>query len=66
MITLHPEIIRKNGKEQSVIPPYQEYVAMCELLEDVQDLADLDEARLREGDAPTIPFEEVKLGLGIE
>ncbi len=66
MITLHPEIIRKNGKEESVILPYQEYVAICELLEDARDLADLDEARLREGDAPTIPFEEVKRRLGIE
>ena len=66
MISLHPEILRKNGKEEFVVLPYEEYVAICELLEDAQDLMDLNEAKQKEGSAPTIPLDEVKRRLGIE
>jgi hypothetical protein len=34
MIQLHPEFLKKNGKREFVVLPYDEFVAVQELLED--------------------------------
>jgi hypothetical protein len=65
MIELHPEVLKKNGVNEFVILPYEEFVALQKLLEDAQDLADLREAVREEGDAPSISLEEMKADLGI-
>ena len=66
MLTLHPEMIKKNGNEDFVVLPYKEYLALCKLAEDAQDLSDLEEAREKEGHLPDIPMQEVRRRLGIE
>jgi PHD/YefM family antitoxin component YafN of YafNO toxin-antitoxin module len=45
MIELHPEILKKNGKSEFVVLPYEEYEALQELLADYQDLMDLRDAK---------------------
>lgn len=65
MIQLHPEVLKKNGVNEFVILPYDEFVALQELLADGQDLKDLREAIRVEGGAPTISLEELKAELGV-
>ncbi|MGA9377737.1 MAG: type II toxin-antitoxin system prevent-host-death family antitoxin, partial [Phormidium sp.] len=37
MIQLHPEYLSKNGKKVFVVLPYEEFQALQELLEDLED-----------------------------
>lgn len=59
MIELHPEIVEKDGKKQFVILRYEEFVAIQQALADADDLAALRSAKKDEGDAPTIPLDQV-------
>ena len=65
MIELHPEVLKKNGVNEFVILPYDEFVALQRLLAGAQDLADLREAVRAEGTAPSISLEELKADLGV-
>lgn len=65
MIELHPEVLKKNGVNQFVILPYEEFIALQKILTDAQDLADLREAVREEADAPSISLEELRADLGI-
>ena len=49
---LHPQIIEKNGAKESVVLPYQEFIALREWIEDMEDLLELREAKRAEGDVP--------------
>ena len=62
---LHPEVLKKNGVNEFVILPYDEFVALQQLLVDAQDLIDLRKAVAAERDAPTISLEELKTELGV-
>jgi len=62
---LHPEVLKKNGVNEFVILPYDEFVALQQLLADAEDLVDLRQAVASEKDAPTISLEELKTELGI-
>lgn len=64
MIELHPEVLKKNGVNEFVILPYDEFVALQKLLAAAEDLTDLREAVRVEGAAPTISLEELKAELG--
>ncbi|MBN1346470.1 MAG: type II toxin-antitoxin system Phd/YefM family antitoxin [Phycisphaerae bacterium] len=66
MIKLHPEILRKNGKEEFVILPYEEFVALQEVLADVEDLLDLREAKPEDEGEPSIPLAEVRRQFGLD
>ena len=65
MLELHPNILRKNGKEEFVVLPYEEFVAMQELLEDAEDLKLLREAHQENADELGISLDEAKKRLGI-
>jgi hypothetical protein len=65
MIKLHPEVLKKNGVNEFVILPYDEFVALQKLLADAQDLTELREAVRVEGGAATISLEELKADLGV-
>ena len=60
MVTLHAQIIKKNGRKDYVILPYEEFLKVQEELEDYDDLRALREAKERERDAPTIGMGELK------
>jgi PHD/YefM family antitoxin component YafN of YafNO toxin-antitoxin module len=65
MIELHPEILKKNGKSEFVVLPYEEYAALQELLADYQDLLDLRDAKSKESGKPSVPLTELKGQLGV-
>ena len=65
MIELHPQILENNGKRQFAVLPYDEFIALQEILADAQDLLDLREANKAEGQAETMSLEGVKALLGL-
>jgi len=56
---LHPQFIRRNGRNEFAILTYEEFSKIEELLQDYQDLFDLRKAKAECGDEPGIPLEEV-------
>ena len=68
-LVLHPEILRKRGKPEFVVLPFEEFRALQEVLEDAEDLLDLldlREAKAAEGDAPGRPLREIMKEMGLE
>ena len=65
MINLTPKILEHNGEKLFVVLSFEEYEALLEHLEDLQDLCDLRAAKLENLGKPTIPLEEAKRELGI-
>ena len=57
MIKLHPEVLKKKGKKEFVVIPYEEFVRLQEALEDAEDLKDLRAAKKQEAHAPAAPIE---------
>ena len=66
MISLHPEFLTKDGKKAFAVIPYEEFVALQEVLADAADLIDLREAKANEASVAGVPLSEVKRGLGLE
>lgn len=60
MGTLNIQIIKKNGKKEYVVMPYEEFLRVQEELDDYQNLRCLREAKKAEENAPTISLEELK------
>ncbi len=44
-MSIHPQIIEKNGKKEFVVLPYEEFLLLKEELEDYQDLKTLREEK---------------------
>jgi hypothetical protein len=65
MIDLHLEILKKNGRNEFVVLPYEEFVALQEWMADAQDLLDLEAAKGAEGDGPRVPLEVIERELGL-
>lgn len=66
MIKLHPEILKRDGKEQFAILPYEEFLAVQAFLEDMEDLRLIEEARATDSGEPGIPLDEAKRQLGLK
>jgi PHD/YefM family antitoxin component YafN of YafNO toxin-antitoxin module len=64
-MTLHAEILEKNGKKQFAILPYEEFVAVQERLQDLEDLQALRRAKRSESRKPSISLAEAKRKLGL-
>jgi hypothetical protein len=64
-MTLHAEILKKNGKKQFAVLPYEEFVALQEWMEDMEDLLELRKAKRAEGKKRSIPLREAKRRLGL-
>jgi len=64
MVTLHAQVIKKNGKKDYVVLPYEEFLRVQEELEDYDELRSLREAKETEKDAPTIAMAELKKKIG--
>ncbi len=60
MIRLNPEFIKKNGKPEFVVLPYEEFLLVQELLADLEDLHDLRQAKMDEKDEPTVSLADAK------
>lgn len=59
-LTLHPEILVKDGKKQFAVLPYEEFLSVQERLADADDLLALRKAKRTEGRKRSIPLAEVK------
>ena len=66
MMNMKPQVIKKNGKKEFVILPYEEFVKIQEQLEDYDDLRTLREAKEKEGNAPVISLKDAKKKLNLE
>ncbi len=62
---LHPEFLKKNGKVEFVVLPYEEFLELQELLEDAEDVLVLRQAKQEETDKPTISLSELRKRLGL-
>ena len=62
MIQLNPKFLKKNGKPEFVILPYEEFLVVQALLE---DLSDLRQAKVEEGAAATVSISDVKALLNL-
>ncbi len=60
MINLHPEFITKDGHPQFAVIPYEEFVTLKEILEDLADLEDLRIAKQEESSQPSVSLNEVR------
>ena len=65
MLELHPQILQKNGKNEFVVLPFEEFERLREMMEDYEDLRDLQEATAEERAAPTFSLEETRAKLGL-
>jgi hypothetical protein len=64
MVILHAQVIRKDGKKEYAVLPYEEFLKIQEQLQDYEDLRSLREAKEAEKDAPTIGIDELKKKIG--
>ncbi len=60
MVSLRAQIIKKNGKKEYAVLPYEEFLKIQEELEDYEDLRCLREAKEAEKEEPTIGLAELK------
>ena len=65
MIEFHPEFIKKNGKNEFVVLPYEEFVTIQELLEDAEDLLLLEQAKREDRGKPGVSLEEMMKRFGL-
>lgn len=62
---LHPQILKKNGRKEFVVLPYEEFERIEKELQNYHDLCDLREARRSEGTEETMSLSDVRNELGI-
>ncbi|QTA80206.1 Uncharacterized protein dnl_25000 [Desulfonema limicola] len=65
MLSLHPNILEKDGKKAFAIISYDEFLKIQEILEDYEDLATLRKAKFKESDSMTVSLEHAKKELGL-
>ena len=65
-MNLHPQYIEKNGMNEYVVLPIEEFRAMAQIIEDYQDLQDLRSAKKAEGDAATKSLADVVKALNLD
>lgn len=65
MVELHPQILQKDGRNEFVVLPYEEFERLREMIEDYEDLRDLQEAVAEERTVPTLTLEETRARLGL-
>ena len=65
MLTLHPKILSKDGKNVSAVLPYEEFEQITTALADYEDLKDLKTAKRTEGNVPGTPLPRVRQALDI-
>jgi len=65
MITLHTEILKREGKKQFAILPFEEYEMLLECIEDMEDLKDLRKAKKASLGEPSISIDQVRKKLNL-
>ena len=62
---LHPQILKKEGKQEFVILPIEEYQLLMELVHDYEDLRDLREAKEESKDQESVSLEQATKDLAL-
>ena len=65
MVSIHPNILERDGQKAFVVLPYEEFVMIEEELQQFEDLKQLREAKTAEADSPTVPLDDVKKEFGL-
>ena len=60
MVELHAQIIKREGKNEYAVIPYEEFLRIQEKLDDYEDLRCLREAKADEKNAPTVGIDELR------
>lgn len=60
MVILNAQIIKKKGKNEYAVLPYEEFLKIQEELQNYEDLQCLREAKEVEKNAPTVGIDEIK------
>lgn len=58
-MTLHPQIIEKEGKKEFVIIPYEEFLLIQEALDDLDDIRELRKEKELAKNEPTRILDDV-------
>lgn len=58
-MSIHPQIIQKEGKKEFVVLPCEEFILMQEALEDYEDLCALRSEKSASQDEPTRPLDPI-------
>ncbi len=59
-MSLHPQVIEKDGEKVFVVLPYEEYLELRENLEDFEDLKALRAAKAEAGDEIPQPLQALR------
>ena len=59
-MSIHPQVIEKEGKKEFVVLPYEEFLAIKESLEDFEDLKDLREAKAESSGESTVKLDDIR------
>ena len=60
MITLHPNILEKDGEKEFAVIPIEEFIQIQNLLQDFEDLKELRSAKEKEKDVLGYSVKEAK------
>ena len=63
-MSIHPQIIEKDGKKEFVVLPYDEFLRVQEALEDYDDLRTLRDEKASAAHEPTRSLNDVLKGIG--
>jgi hypothetical protein len=66
MTQLHPQFLTKDGNNEFVVLPYEEFLILQERLSDLEDLCDLRTAKQEESLAATISLADLKKELDLD
>lgn len=58
-MSIHPQIIEKDGRKEFVVLPYEEFLQIQEALEDLEDLRVLREERVSSASEATRSLDDV-------
>ena len=63
-MSIHPQIIEKDGKKEFVVLRYEEFLRVQEALEDYDDLRTLRDEKAASGTGPTRSLDDVLKEIG--
>ena len=59
-MTIHAQILKRNGKNEFAILPYEEFLNVQETLDNYEDLKALRSAKTKERNSKTVSLKEAK------
>ncbi len=62
-MTIHPQVIERQGRKEFVVLPYEEFLSIREALEDFEDLKELRKEKEKSKNEPATSLDEVARSL---